>query len=51
MRNTLLVDYGVLESEILFFFKSYFLKRALNVFCDLVFVNQLCIFTLYAEML
>lgn len=44
MRNTLLVDYGVLESEILFFFKSYFLKRALNVFCDLVFCQSVVYF-------
>lgn len=39
-RNTFLVDYNVLKSE----FLSIFLKRALNVSCDLVFCQAVMYF-------
>lgn len=39
-RNTFLVDYNVLKSEFLSFLNTIFLKRALNVSCDLVFCQS-----------
>lgn len=43
-RNTFLVDYNVLKSEFLSFLNTIFLKRALNVSCDLVFCQAVMYF-------
>lgn len=43
-RNTFLVDYNVLKSEFLSFLNTIFLKRALNVSCDLVFCQSVMYF-------